>query len=411
MEEYVKTLLAQVRCKAAHPYIESEIRGHLEDQIQTNLEDGMNAEEALSEALRDMGNPVECGTALDKVHRPALCLDLLLFMGGISILGILFQFFSGADLMSTRNYAVHTLFGFLAMLLVYHMDYSLLSSYAKLIAGAFNLLLLLAANNLFTVSLNHHVYYVRFGGIRLSLFALMLLYVPIYGALLYRYYNTGYKGFAKALAWIFVPCMLTLSIPNMGLAILLLYSLSLVLSLAIYKGWFQIAQKNVLICYWSALLSLPLLILAVAWRLDLLADYQKIRLETFCSNYGDAVFQISGQERIIGIFLAAILCFLLWKIFKISLSQRNQLGMIMGCSCGIVLLCNSVLTLLQSLGFLPTCQSFLPFFSTGGSTLFVSYLMIGIVLSIYRYKNIYPVNFHATPKLSFSLKITKTNGV
>jgi cell division protein FtsW (lipid II flippase) len=35
-------------------------------------------------------------------------------------------------------------------------------------------------------------------------------------------------------------------------------------------------------------------------------------------------------------------------------------------------------------------ETFLPFFSRGGGGILVCYIMMGIILSIYRYKNIYP---------------------
>lgn len=47
MEEYIKTLLEQVRCKKAHALIEGEIRGHMEEQVEANLAEGMPEEEAV----------------------------------------------------------------------------------------------------------------------------------------------------------------------------------------------------------------------------------------------------------------------------------------------------------------------------------------------------------------------------
>lgn len=59
MEEYIKTLLEQVRCKKAHSMIEEEIRGHIEEQTEANIASGMTEEEAIKEAVKDMGSPVD----------------------------------------------------------------------------------------------------------------------------------------------------------------------------------------------------------------------------------------------------------------------------------------------------------------------------------------------------------------
>ena len=45
MEEYLKTLLEQIRCKKARNVVEEEIRGHLEEQIEENRMAGMDPQE------------------------------------------------------------------------------------------------------------------------------------------------------------------------------------------------------------------------------------------------------------------------------------------------------------------------------------------------------------------------------
>ena len=66
MEEYMKVLMEQIRCKKARSYIQEEIQGHIESQIEDNVAAGMSREEAERAAVEDMGSPVEAGIALDK---------------------------------------------------------------------------------------------------------------------------------------------------------------------------------------------------------------------------------------------------------------------------------------------------------------------------------------------------------
>ena len=61
MDEYLKTLLEQIRCKKARPYVKQEFQDHIEDQIEANMHAGMDREQAEREAVRDMGDPVETG--------------------------------------------------------------------------------------------------------------------------------------------------------------------------------------------------------------------------------------------------------------------------------------------------------------------------------------------------------------
>ena len=75
----------------------------------------------------------------------------------------------------------------------------------------------------------------------------------------------------------------------------------------------------------------------------------------------------------------------------------------MGCGCGIVFLINFFINILENLGIFPQSVTFLPFLSAGGSCIIVSYGLMGIVLSTYRYKNIYPRHL----KIGFKFDKTK----
>ena len=44
MDEYLKTLLEQIRCKKARPYVKQEFQDHIEDQIEANMHIRMSGE-------------------------------------------------------------------------------------------------------------------------------------------------------------------------------------------------------------------------------------------------------------------------------------------------------------------------------------------------------------------------------
>ena len=62
--------------------------------------------------------------------------------------------------------------------------------------------------------------------------------------------------------------------------------------------------------------------------------------------------------------------------------------MMMGYGCGIVFFVSAFWNVLVTLGLVFPTYIFLPFFSYGGVTMVVTYILLGIVLSIYRYKNV-----------------------
>ena len=69
-QQYVDILTEQIRCRRARSLVSEEIGQHIEDQEQAYLREGMEAEAASREAVRQMGDPVETGLALDRIHRP-----------------------------------------------------------------------------------------------------------------------------------------------------------------------------------------------------------------------------------------------------------------------------------------------------------------------------------------------------
>ena len=69
--EYMETLKEQIQNKRARALVSEEINGHIEEQAQGYEEEGMSREDAKREAVRQMGDPVETGCALNRIHRPA----------------------------------------------------------------------------------------------------------------------------------------------------------------------------------------------------------------------------------------------------------------------------------------------------------------------------------------------------
>ena len=121
---------------------------------------------------------------------------------------------------------------------------------------------------------------------------------------------------------------------------------------------------------------------------------------------GNRDFILSYVTASYGLLAAIIVCCLLAVlvvfIFSASLQQKNQLGLAMGCGCGMIFLMNLAANILINMGIVPTAWTFLPFLSAGGNNIVLCYGLVGIVLSSYRYKNIYPI--HVSTKFVLSGK-------
>ena len=439
MEEYLKILSEQIRYKKALPEIEEEIRCHIQDQAEANRLDGMTEEEAVSFAVKEMGDPVEAGVKLDRIHRPQMARAFIVFMAVVSVISAAVHIGIGLGAeeigqQASKSYMLSAVLyigiGFLVMLFVYRLDYSILAGRERLSAMFF--LAVMTVEILWIgIRVNGARIYgscMVLGSIHISLVYLMYLYVPLYGAVLYHYRGHGWKGFGMSVIFLMYPVWLALQMPSVSLALLLLLTLSVMLTLAVWKNWFIIPKKIVLGVYWGILVLFPIVLLFLSVKSTnlILAPYQQARIQAFYSNggmknsyvdkmileniencrlFGAGGIQMEGilpnynSDYILaflsgcyGLTAAFVLCLFAGgaavKIFRISFGQKNQLGMMMGFGCGLVLFANTLLNIGANFGILPVSATFLPFFSYTGTGMIVSYFLVGIVLSVYRYKNL-----------------------
>lgn len=430
MNEYLKTVLEQIRCKKARPYIQQELQEHIECQIEKNICDGMDYERAEKEAVKDMGDPIETGILLDRIHKPQIAWKLLFIIVLLSVVGVMThtmitRHIDEATSSISRQYVTHVVVGIVVMLGVYFIDYTLLAKISKLIAVIFMVVCLLTL--FFGECVGGMTGWIRIGRWPISIQALILFYVPIYGGVIYQYYGSSYNGLIKAITWMVLPVFLVLQMPSIISAGLMLISMLVMLTIAICNNWFVVHKRKALGFLWGIFMVLPFVSFFGIYFRNILVSHQKEHIHSFIFNsaydnyltstlrslletsqwVGSSGEDISGilpsfngdyvltyLSATYGIIIAILICCILASmiliIFGMAVKQKNQLGMLMGCGCGMIFLGSFLINVLQNLGILPQTMSFLPFLSAGGSYIVVSYGLIGIVLSIYRYKNIYP---------------------
>ena len=416
MEEYLNNLLDQIRCKKAHAAIREELESHISDQIEDNMKAGMTREEAEKAAVCDMGDPVITGISLDQIHRPKMARQMIVLMAVIMFAGVLIHWMMGAPVA-----CMQTISGFCLMFFICYLVYTRIAAIAKVIAAGIILVGIYAL--FFGVRFGGNIFVASLLWFRISMFSFLMLYVPVYGAILYSYYGEGYKGLVKAALWAVPPLFIALMMSSLTLFLILSVCMVSLLVLAVVKKWFQVKQKRVVI-------GAAILVLAITGILQIAnAPYQMDRIRNFLagdveSNYVTKVLKNcfsgsiligKGVEElkttlpdynnsfilayltgtygyIICAAVCAVLVLLIVAIFSIVFRQKNQLGMMMGFGSGMILFTNIAINLLENFGILPTSQTFLPFFSKGGSCMYVCYILMGVILSVYRYKDVYSVH-------------------
>lgn len=416
MNEYLNTLLEQIRCKKVRPYIRQELQDHIENQIEENIHAGMDYESAEKEAVKDMGDPIQTGISLDRIHKPQIAWKLLFMIALLSVVGIITHIMitrhiDVAEASISGKYVIHVIVGIAVMMGLYFVDYTLLAKVSKLIAVI--LIGLCLWTLFFGVSLNGKTYWIVIGRWSVSMPALMLFYIPIYGGVLYKYYGSGYSGLIKAAVWMVIPVLLVLQMPATMSAGLMLMTMLVMLTIAIQKEWFAVNKKKAIVALWGIFMVLPVISFIGMYFGNLesnkfIGSNSTGISRTLPSFNGDYIltYLSSTYGMTAAILVCCILTVMIFFIFGTALKQKNQLGMMMGCGCGMIFLVSFIINILENLGVLPLTETFFPFLSAGGSYIIVSYGLTGIILSIYRYKNIYPRHVKAKmPRIKMTIEL------
>ena len=200
--------MEQVRWRRARPALAQELRTHLLDQRDACLAQGMSQTEAEAESLRQMGDPVEVGTQLDGVRRPARQWGMLALVGLLLCSGFFIQATVMQQLGRVQPYMptviVSILLGVAAMAVVYLGDYTLLGRRPVLLYG-------LGMTGLVLLTVTSEV---KAQGVKLDAISYLLLGPVLYALLVYGLRGKGWRGLLLALAGLVPPVVLPCLIPN-----------------------------------------------------------------------------------------------------------------------------------------------------------------------------------------------------
>lgn len=380
--------------------IEKELEDHMEDQKKDFLASGMTEKEAEAAAVMEMGDPVAVGVDMDRIHRPKMAWGLILLTGALYLAGMIFRYLlydrSGLGIYIANSWVYYVL-AFVVMIGVCYVDYSRIGEKAReLTVGLF--LILMAGIWFGGTVVNGSFGWISVGGMMiLNVRVLVYLFLPLYGAILYRYRGQGYEVIWKAAAWM-LPAVVVVFYANSLMLALLLCVFSMVIFLLLYAGmvWkfgavYQKERLQMLLPPYGEEISAVMEPLRSAAANSHMVGSSAQAMKGL-EMYGDRDFLFTYILSFCGILTAvlfiSLIAVLLFYLLKHTLRQRNQAGRIMGLGCTVVLVGRLVIYLLGNLGLQPYGDGYCPFLSTGGSSAVVTGILLGLLFSIYRYQNI-----------------------
>ena len=447
LHEYLEQVTGQMRCMKARDMVAEELKNHIEDQAESYEEFGLGKEEAQLRAVEQMGDPIEVGTSMDRIHRPKIDVRLILFIVMFTVLGVALQMLKQQSETTVNDAAqwiggrpgllsvcANAGIGLLVMFAVMFLDYSIFGKHPKLVWCGLLLLLLISAGFGITFYSFDGALQMSFSNTNINILNAVL--ILSFAALVYDYRNKGYKGILLCLFWLFVASILCTRIQGVSLAagISFFAAGTLVISFAVQKEWFRVKKGKGQLLLWGSWLIPAILLLAGILTGVIGRSYQTARIRYFfdpqMAAQGGGYVTLTMRERLaglhflggslsegeanwwysfnyvlekygiaVGIILVAALALLFGRMLAGILHQKNRLGSLLGISCISYLVITTLLHILTALTLVPATSAFLPFLDMDSRNAVISsYLLLGVYLSVYRNTNILPEKWNEPAK-------------
>lgn len=397
VHEYLKTVEEQIRCKSIWEDIRTELLGHIEEDTEYFRRKGMSREEAVERAVEEMGDPVETGIELDKVHRTRLDVKLLLFFIGIDLLTVVLAiaYFKGEMPDDVSKYMLWRGTGLFFLLMFSFGGYR-----KEYFSKPYQLwLLFFIISAVFMMISVFGGAAVEDSGFHLTDMAyqtMLFSNVAGFGGLAFYYRKGGYGEVRRLLAIAGVVCLLSMISRQYFFTFMVVLAHVIILTIAVRRGWFRIKRREFLIKLWSlpgllALFGVPMVYRAI--RDHRIA--QSVRKYLDMDDTPGMLLRLFGSAGILGIFVMILLIIgvFLWMLYDIRKLTNQYCNII----CTGVLNAFSMMvlySLLAMMGFGDISQVFFPFFSvnrfSNGGALYLYYILLGTFLHMHRHDKVLP---------------------
>ncbi|MGE7633564.1 FtsW/RodA/SpoVE family cell cycle protein [Bacillus paramycoides] len=408
-ERFLKEVTTHIKSKEAKSFVATELDFHLKQAKGMWIEKGLSEEVAEDKAVEQMGNPIKLGQELNKLHKPKVdwfLIILLVTAMGLGFLPVLAFGYTNDVIMNKLIFAILGVVTAFGMMLI---DYRKLERMGWLFytIGVLILLMLYCFPN---ASLTGEPL-MKIGPIAID----CLMAVPFFFLAWASFFNNS-------------------RLKVMHLVVLYLFSLYLFLIVSTLSSIFIYITMVFIMLWWSKLGKKKALIITIVpiclfiirvslswssgYHLDRFlgylnperdadgAGFMYIRLKEVMSSAGwfgtsgdtkfipapDTDFVFASLTYYYGYFLALVLVFILSlfvaRIMVISYKINDRYGKLLLVGGMTLFVVQFIYNVGMILGLLPIASISLPFISYGLTPTLFHALLMGIVLSVYRRKDI-----------------------
>jgi cell division protein FtsW (lipid II flippase) len=414
IKEYLSCVCCQIRNSKIHSDIQEEVRGHIEEIAQEYMEGGFSKNEAINNAMAQMGDASLIGREFNKVHKQKPEWSIIILTSIFAMLGLSMIFL--IDSSGILKYSlfsksiIGTLIGLSFAAFLYYFDYMKMEGYSKYMYLSTIVVMLLTI--IFGRTVNGKPY--LFIGIAINFIdaSPMLLTISLAGIL--NEFNWGEtKNFAYGSGLLVIPILLMIA--SHSPSALLPYCTSVIV-LLIMSG---VKIKNISILITSCLAAFilylfkePYLTQRLLIFLNAKSDaqgtrYLNIQLDKLIHSAGVLGHGLTFNSRMLpeihtdfiftyiiytfgwiaGLLLAVLIILFLVRIGNIALCVKSKYGKLLISGFTAIFSVQFIWNILMNLSLVPITSVDLPFISYGNSQFIVSMAIVGLISNIYKQKN------------------------
>ncbi|PWU70049.1 FtsW/RodA/SpoVE family cell cycle protein [Gracilibacillus dipsosauri] len=425
IKEFLSKVISKVKAKEAHNLIEKELVDHLQELSLSYQQKQLSKEDAEKKAIQEMGNPYTLGESLNKVHQPKMDWFLIVLFLAIAAIGFVPLIYGEPRIINaTSSFVIKQLIGYLISITVIigiiKLDYRKLKNGWTFFYGIG--LMLQLCTVLFGVTVNGSKSWLAIFGVGVdmtlvTLFFYFLAWTGIFSKM--HVFNSWLKqGALVILFWL--PISIYLIFPSY--MVMLLYFLCLAVMFAFSNVHRKLAIKLVAVNLIASLCFISIMLVSSqGYFMDRLLGFlhpnsdpygegymylllkdaflqagwfghgleQELTLHTIVNTHTDFAFPylVSTLGWAFGIALCTVLLAFISRLSINAFKTKDRYGRLLVIGGATLFTVPTIYNILMGVGIVPIIGISIPFISYGVSIIVVYTVILGLILSVYRRKD------------------------
>jgi cell division protein FtsW (lipid II flippase) len=421
IRDFLSKVCAPIKARELHKEIKSELESHIAEIIELKLQEGVEADIAVQQAIKQMGDPLQLGRQLHQAHKPRMDWSLIAIISAFIGIGLLSMY----EVYMSIPYGysgvfTHKIFyaaiGIVIMILFFFLDYRKIKPYC------WKLYILTLAIMVYVILFGSQYSGIRMlnlGFIQIDFFtASPYLLIISTAGILSNKSRLKYGAIADFSIFIMIPGFLYW-IAHSFTGFIVYFISCIFLLVFTKKSWTRLL---------TTLAPLPIFMIFAFMSIRYSSDIRMIeRFTTFLHPYKDPsgagymvvqslkairsagmnghgfgvqlktlpaiqsdmifTYLIYSLGWIMGLIVAAFVVLFILRIWKVAGKIHDPFGQFVIIGLCVVFSVQFIWHILMSVSLLPMLSMPLPFISFDASQSTLELAVIGIILSIYRRKD------------------------